>query len=369
MNRKESRTKGGIRKMDQRPLNVKRIQNRKNARGHRITINDVAKRSGMSIASVSNYLNHYPYMRKGTKKRIQDAIDDLGYSVNSSARTLRSGRTGLISLAIPDLRQPYFSELAEDIISVARGYGYGVLIQSTDENRNREIEAMKSMNRKITDGLILSPVKITNRDIEKAATDSPLVLLGERVVNPPAPHVQLDNISSSYEVTKVLLEQGCHHIAVIGGNYMSDEMSSRTLRTRGYTRALMAAGKMVDPRYIRETKNWTSLDGSLATKKLYADGLKPDAIFALNDLLALGVVSQLREMGIDIPGDVRVVGFDNITQARYSIPSLTTIDPGREEVAKKAFASLVAQISNKHRSPAEEITVPYKMIFRDSDPQ
>ncbi len=354
-----------------RDLNRDRVkrQERGDAAARRVTITDVAHEAEVSVASVSNYLNHYPYMRPVTKQKIQAAIDDLGYSVNSSARNLRSGRTGLISLAIPDLRQPYFSELAENIIGVARGYGYGVLVQSTDEDRGREIEALRSMDLKITDGLILSPVQITNTDIERTAVDCPLVILGERVLNPPAPHVQLDNIAASGEVTRVLLSQGCRRIAVIGGSYRSNDTSSRTLRTRGYVQALMDAGRAVDPRYIRETKNWTSLDGARATKAMYDDGLRPDAIFALNDLLALGVVSQLREMGVDIPRQVRVVGFDNITQARYSIPSLTTIDPGKGEVARRAFASLLAQMSENHRGKATEITVPYTMIFRDSDPR
>lgn len=149
---------------------------------------DVAHEAGVSVASVSNFLNKQPYMSEAMAARIAEAIDRLGYKVNSSARNLRSGRTRLLKLVIPDLRQVYFSELAE-----ARQHGYGVIVESTTNNRARELESIASMGTHSADGLILSPLMMTVDDIAALDGDYPLVLLGERLFGVNAPHVVIRN--------------------------------------------------------------------------------------------------------------------------------------------------------------------------------
>ena len=145
------------------------------------TLHDVAKRAHVSVASVSNYLNDYPYMKPATRERIQQAIDELGYVTNQQARNLRSGRTGLISLSLPDLNQIYFSELAEEMITRAREYGYRIIIESTGNDRQREIESAHAMASNMTDGLILSPTAMRAEDVAELEGDYPLVVLGERI--------------------------------------------------------------------------------------------------------------------------------------------------------------------------------------------
>lgn len=157
------------------------------------TLHDVAKRAHVSVASVSNYLNDYPYMKPATRERIQQAIDELGYVTNQQARNLRSGRTGLISLSLPDLNQIYFSELAEEMITRAREYGYRIIIESTGNDRQREIESAHAMASNMTDGLILSPTAMRAEDVAELEGDYPLVVLGERIFNAPAPHVVMPN--------------------------------------------------------------------------------------------------------------------------------------------------------------------------------
>ena len=135
------------------------------ASSRKATLHDVAKRAHVSVASVSNYLNDYPYMKPATRERIQQAIDELGYVTNQQARNLRSGRTGLISLSLPDLNQIYFSELAEEMITRAREYGYRIIIESTGNDRQREIESAHAMASNMTDGLILSPTAMRAEDV------------------------------------------------------------------------------------------------------------------------------------------------------------------------------------------------------------
>ncbi|QOL35427.1 LacI family DNA-binding transcriptional regulator [Bifidobacterium lemurum] len=334
----------------------------------KVTLPDVAKLAGVSVASVSNYLNDYPHMRPTTKQRIQNAIDELGYVVNEQARNLRSGRTGLITLSIPDLNQIYFAELAEEVIKAARTRGYGVIVESTGNDKQRELDSIASMARNMTDGLILSPVKMSNDDVASMEGDFPLVMLGERVFKAPAPHVMMPNEAASRAVTEHLLDAGCRTVAVVGGTLDGSNSSSRSLRTQGYVEAMRHRGLTVDPALVREVGEWTSKNGALAVERMYREGIRPDAIFALNDLLALGVISQLREMRVRVPESVRVVGFDDINEAQYTIPSLTSVNPDRARIAELAVDLILGQVMTGRRASADKYPVPFTLVYRDSSP-
>ena len=338
------------------------------AGSRKATLRDVAKLAHVSVASVSNYLNDYPFMKPATKERIQQAIDELDYVTNEQARNLRAGRTGLISLSIPDLRQIYFAELAEEMIKVAREYDYRIIVESTGNDKEREIASVRSMSSKMTDGLILNPTGMRAEDVPLLEGDYPLVVLGERIFDVPAPHVVIDNEGGSQAAVEHLLKAGCRTIAVIGGSLDDSVASSRSLRTVGYRRALSDHGMPFDPRLVRECGEWTSAEGAKAVRELYGEGIRPDGIFALNDILALGVVSQLREMRVRVPESVRVVGFDDIDEARYATPSLTTIDPHRGEIARLAVESIVEQVKAKARAPHRRIDVGHDLIYRASSP-
>ena len=322
------------------------------ASSRKATLHDVAKRAHVSVASVSNYLNDYPYMKPATRERIQQAIDELGYVTNQQARNLRSGRTGLISLSLPDLNQIYFSELAEEMIT-----------------RAREIESVHAMASNMTDGLILSPTAMRAEDVAELEGDYPLVVLGERIFNAPAPHVVMPNELGAQAATTHLLEAGCRTVAVVGGTLDESVPSSRSMRTKGYLSAFAERGVTPDLNLIRECGEWTSAEGAQAVREMYAQGIRPDGIFALNDLLAMGVISQLREMRVRVPERVRVVGFDDIDEAKYTIPSLTTVDPQRARIAEIAITSILDQVKTGARAPRRRIDVEYSLRYRASSPQ
>lgn len=332
------------------------------------TLRDVASLAGVSVSSVSNYLNDYPFMRPTTRKRIAAAIDQLGYVANEQARNLRSGRTGLISLSVPDLTQIYFAELAEAVIKAAGEYDYQVIVESTGNDKRRELESVHAMARNMTDGLILSPTSMRTEDITELEGDFPLVVLGERIFDAPAPHVVIANEEASQAVAGHLLDAGCRTVAVIGGTMDRSVASSRSLRTAGFLRGMADRGVAPDPKLVRECGEWTSAEGAKAVRQLYAEGIRPDGIFALNDLLAMGAISQLREMRVRVPETVRVVGFDNIDEAQYTIPSLTTVDPGRTEVAQLAVKLILDQVAAGGRADSRCVGVPYRLEYRASSP-
>ncbi|PJM75698.1 LacI family DNA-binding transcriptional regulator [Bifidobacterium simiarum] len=329
---------------------------------------DVARLAGVSISSVSNYLADYPYMKPITKQHIQEAIDALGYVTNERARSLRSGRTGLISLSIPSLTQAYFAELAEEIIAAARRRGYGILIESTGFSRDWELASVAAMARRATDGLIMSPLAMEDSDIPRLRGEFPLVLLGERLFDVPAPHVLVHNVEVGRALTEHLIAAGCETIAFLGGVLESNHPSAEVLRTKGYVQALEAAGRPVRPELVRTlVGEATSRAGVELVERMVAEGVKPDGVVCYSDLVAFGVVRQLREMRVRIPDDVRVVSIDNLDEAQYTMPSLTSVELGRRQIAELAVDSILKQVK-EGRAPAGELYADYEIMYRESSP-
>jgi DNA-binding LacI/PurR family transcriptional regulator len=168
-------------------------------------LKDVAERAGVSVKTVSNVVNGYQHVRPDTRARVEEAIAELNYRPNLTARNLRKGRTGLIALAVPELDSPYFAELARHVIAAAAEYGWTVLVDQTGGGREQERAAALGIGDRVIDGLILSPLALTADDLAVLA-GLPMVLLGERVHHGPADHVAIDNIAAASEITAHLLD-------------------------------------------------------------------------------------------------------------------------------------------------------------------
>lgn len=334
-------------------------------------MHDVARVAGVSIKTVSNVINDYPHVRPGTRDRVNDAIQQLDYRPNLSARGLRSGRTGVIGLAVPSLRENYFAELADAVIRAAEKRGLGVMVEQTGGQRDAETRAVSSSRPRFLDGLLFSPVSLGQEDVSLLAVDSPLVLLGERIFNGPTDHVTMHNMSSAQAATEHLIEIGRRRIALIGADprHGDDEANSANLRLRGYRRALERAGIPFDQDLVRPAvmSDWNRAGGAAATHLLVKEGVDFDAVFALTDTLGLGVLRALGEEGLRVPEDVAVIGFDNIDESTYSIPSMSTIDTGRDEIAAIAVDRLIERIKEKgERRPPETYKPDFRVVRRES---
>ena len=183
-----------------------------------ITLHDVAKAASVSFKTVSNVVNNHPHVRPETRARVQAAIDELGYQPNVSARHLRSGRSGVIGLAVPELSLAYFAQLADEVIQAAEKRGLVVLIEQTGGDRNRELEVLRSPRLQLTDGLLFSPLGLSIDDAPLVDIDTPLVLLGERIFHGPADHVTMRNVEAAEAATEHLLGLGRRRIAVLGAH-------------------------------------------------------------------------------------------------------------------------------------------------------
>ena len=308
-----------------------------------VTMHEVAARARVSIKTVSNVINGYPHIRPATKERVEKAIQDLGYKVNASARNLRRGRAGVIGLALPELALPYFAELADEVMKAAERHGVSVLIEHTGAQRSREFDVLRSDRRSLTDGLLFSPLEMAQDDVGALTVDYPLVLLGERIFGGPVDHVTMANVEGARAATAHLIERGARRIAVVGA-HEGEVVGSAALRLNGYRQALKEAGIPMRPELVREAGLWHRSTGADATRQLLDDGVEFDAVFGLNDALALGALHELHQRHVDVPGRVKVIGFDDIEDAAFSAPTLSTISPGKQQIARTAVDFLMERI-------------------------
>ncbi|GAA2868054.1 LacI family DNA-binding transcriptional regulator [Microbacterium arabinogalactanolyticum] len=332
-----------------------------------VTLHDVARLSGVSIKTVSNVINDYPHIRPATREKVEKAIAELGYTPNLTARNLRSGRTGAIALALPDLSLAYFGELAAQVISEAEAAGVVVLVEQTGADRDRELELLRSPRLKLTDGLIFSPLGMGQEDVAALDVPYPMVLLGERIFDGPTDHVTMRNVEAARAATEYLLSLGRRRIAVVGA-HEGEVIGSAALRMEGYRQALDAAGIRYDDDIIGYTTLWHRANGADSMRELLARGAEFDAVFGLNDTLALGAMRVLQEAGRRVPDDVAVVGFDGLDEAEYSIPSLTTVDPGRDWIAKTAVTTLLARIAGEADAAPQTLLSDFRILERESAP-
>jgi len=332
-------------------------------------LKDVALLAGVSVKTVSNVVNDYPHVRPTTRVRVQEAIDRLGYRPNMTARNLRSGRSGVIALAVPEIDAPYFSELAHHVVHAAMDRGWTVLVDETGQIHDREVwererSAAAGIRGQLIDGVILSPLALDDADVAEYGS-VPLVLLGERLGSPAADHVAIDNQAAAGEATRHLLDTGRRRIAVIGAQPPPYGHSAR-LRLKGYRDALRAAGIAYDDDLVLPALEWRRSAGAEAARRLLELPEPPDAVFCFNDLLALGALRALADRGVRVPGDLAVVGFDDIEETRYSTPSLTTISPDKVAIAHEAVGHLARRLERAEKWTPAEIAVRYRLEVRES---
>lgn len=339
------------------------------------TMADVARHAGVSVKTVSNVLSGYPYIRDTTRTRVLEAVDALGYEINVTARIFRSGRSGVVGLAVPEVGQPYFGELADEVLAAARRHDLQVLIEPTGFTREGELAALRVPKQGLVDGLIFSPAALVQADahlLERLGY--PLVLLGEQMFSPHVDHVTMRNVEGARAATDLLLDVGRRRVAVVGMLH-AETAGSASLRFQGYREALEARGVEVDTRLLGWADDgWHRGNGARAMADVLDSGAPVDGVVAFNDALAIGAMYELQARGLTIPGDVAVVGFDDIGDARYSVPTLTTIDPGRREIADVAVDLLRRRV-HERLAAGEEREAPVlhlaamRLVERESTPR
>jgi DNA-binding LacI/PurR family transcriptional regulator len=333
----------------------------------RVRLRDVADRAGVSVKTVSNVVNGYVHVAPETRSRVQAILDEMGYRPNLAARHLRTGRTGVIALALPELDNPYFAELTGFVVQAAEEHGWTVLVDQTDGLRDRELLVASGIRNHLIDGLILSPVALGTEDLaRRGPEDIPLVLLGEKISTGPVDHVAIDNVAAACAATDHLVAQGRTRIAAIGGQPDAPSGVAH-LRRRGWEDALLAAGLPIGDGWVAEVPTFRREHGAEAMAALLDRDDPPDAVFCFNDTLALGALRMLADRGLRVPEDVAVIGLDDIQDGRFSVPTLSTIGPDKEFIARTAVRMLGERLGDGDGAASpRDIRAGFDLVVRGS---
>ncbi|MWV48772.1 LacI family DNA-binding transcriptional regulator [Rathayibacter sp. VKM Ac-2803] len=329
-----------------------------------VTIHDVAKEAGVSPMTVSHVLNDHPHVRESTRERVLGVITRLDYRVNVAARNLRTGRTGTIGLAVPEIDRPYYGRLAAEIIAAAEKHDLRVVIEQTGARRENELEALASSRKRLYDGIILSTVGLGSADTELLRVDHPLVILGERIFEGPVDHVAMANVDGARIAVEHLIERGCRRIVMVD-NPEHDEIDVSSLRLEGYRRAHRDAGLPIDPDLHVNVSEFTMTGGAEGIRVFIDRRIPFDGVFCITDTVGIGVLRGLADRSVAVPGDVRVAAFDAIIEGEYTIPRLTTIDPDHAFMARTAVERIVHRIAGGTEPAGEYIAAP-KLVVRES---
>lgn len=331
--------------------------------GHRRpTIGDVAEHAGVSKTTVSHVLSGRRPVATTTRERVERSIRDLGYRPDGLARSLRTQRTHLVALLIPDITNPFYPVLARGLESGMNGSGYRVVICNTDSDLERDLEFVTEVCDRRVDGIVLDSFAMSVEQLrERTGPALPVVWIGADVADHPGIDiVRSDDEQGAFDATTHLIRRGCRRIAMIDG-----APGGGAPRNDGHRRALAAAGIGADAATIRHGA-WTREGGAHAMARLLGRTHPPDGVFCANDLMAIGALDVLRERGVAVPDEVAVAGFDDIDAAAIVTPALTSVVNPAFETGRNAGALLTERMTGDRTAPQRVVTLPCRLVVRAS---
>jgi len=322
---------------------------------------DVAREAGVSRALVSLVMRGRSNVSEERRRRVQDAAARLGYRPNAMARSLASQRTRTVGVILDDLANPFFAEIAGGIEQFAAEVGYQLLLGAGGRQARRERSALATLLEYRVDGIILVSPRMPISDIAAAASEAPLVIVGRSVRRPDADCVLINETHGTELVLHHLVELGHTEIVHVDGGSGAGGPQRRAAYLRGMRARRLGARSRVIP------GDFTEEAGLDAAQQLLRDGELPTAVFAANDLVAAGLLSGLDRAGVEVPGEVSIVGYDNIGIAHLGHVSLTTVDQPRAEMGALALELLLDRIDN-HRPSAFRLIEPTLVVRSTSAP-
>lgn len=327
-------------------------------------IKDVAALAGVSLKTVTNVVHDRPYVKDETRARVQAAIEQLEYRPSLVGRQLQSGRSHMITLAVPRIDEPYLGALAHQLIAAAAPRGYTVVMDETGGRPDREEQAARGYPGHNIDGVIYSPLALDPALMAQMSQATPMVLLGEPLPDSRADYVAIDNEVAACEVVDHLLERGRQRILFLGGQPGSWKGVGE-LRAAAVENHLHELGRSQVATGVVRTGRFTRDEGARHVTEELSRVRRCDALVCASDLLALGAIWALEQAGLRVPDDVAVVGWDNIEDGRYHSPSLTTVAPDLVALADKAVDALINRIEGS-QDPSTSFVVPHRLLVRGS---
>jgi len=329
------------------------------------TIYDVARALHISPSTVSRGLKDHPHIRKETRDKIKAMAHEMGYQRNKFASSLRKKRTETIGVVVPKLNSFFQATAISGIEKITNEHGYGLLISQSQESEKQEIACINTLYSSRVDGLIIS-LAYDTRKLDHfnilLNKNIPVVFFDRVTKCPGCMSVIIDNFRAGYEITSHLIEQGCRKIVHIGGNLLRNVYNERF---NGYRQALIDNKIKYDPGFliISDLNHEAGINAANAIAKMKS---RPDGIFAANDATAVAVICTLQKLGIRVPADIAVCGFNNEPLSQVVQPNLTTIEYPAKDIGEVAATALINKLSNKGTANLSTIVLKHRLIIRES---
>ncbi|THF74220.1 catabolite control protein A [Cohnella fermenti] len=328
-----------------------------------VTIYDVAREAGVSMATVSRVVNNNPNVKPQTRKKVFEAIERLGYRPNAVARGLASKKTTTVGVVIPDISNAIFAEVARGIEDIANMYHYNIILCNADKRKDKEIRVINTLLEKQVDGLLFMGGAVTDEHIQAFNTSNvPIVLCATTDEKGTIPSVDIDHELAAYDAAKRLLSEGHRRIAMISGTLQ--DPANGFARYQGYKRALEEAGLSVDEELVR-IGNYKYEAGMEAAHHFIGLSERPTAIFAANDEMAIGAIHAIQDAGLKVPEDISVISVDNIRMASMVRPQLTTVAQPMYDIGAVAMR-LLTKLMKKESVENAKVVLPHELIIRQS---
>jgi LacI family transcriptional regulator len=328
-----------------------------------VTIADVAERAGVSKTTVSHVLSGKRPVARATRERIEQVIEELGFRPNALARSLRMQRTQMVALILPDITNPYYPVLARGVQDTLVEEGYHAFLCNTDGDEEQEAAFIADAVQRKVDGIVLGSLYSRTQDVDEYIKNGAIfVSLSSAIEHPEVDRISSDNEQGAICATRYLLECGHRRIGMIGSSL---EQHPSSTRLTGYRRALEEAHIPFDDSLFAQG-DFTRAGGARAMRKLMEQPERPTAVFCANDLMAIGAMDTARELGLRIPDDVAIVGYDDIEAASLVSPKLTTVLNPAYEKGKAAGRLLLERVQGKYRGPGRHVFIPPRFIKRES---
>ncbi|SDO07450.1 LacI family DNA-binding transcriptional regulator [Ensifer sp. YR511] len=328
-----------------------------------VALSDVARVAGVSTATVSLALQEGSRISAATREKVRRAMEQTGYRYNRFAAKLRTGQSKTIGLMITDIANPYFAALAAGVETVLYRSGYMTFLVNSNDDGIRQSMQIERLLEHGVDGLLLSPADGTNLEElnQILGAGTPIVQISRWLSGLSCDAVGPDNQTLAAEMTRHLLNLGHRRIAFLGG---TEGRSARVERLAGYAQAMEEAELQVEET-LTPMAAPTRANGALLLIEMMALESPPTAVICYHDLMALGALQAAKDMGLAVGSKFAVVGFDDITEAELSRPSLTTVHIDAENIGRAAATRLLARLEGDE-SPPSRIMVPARLVVRDS---
>ena len=328
-----------------------------------ISIKEIAREAGVSIATVSNVINKSYKVTEKTKKRVGDIIQKYNYRINIGASSLRSKVSKLIGVIVPEISNPFFSKLNDEIEKYASEIGYSIVICNNNYDYKKDIEHIEILVSRNVDGLIMVPSMEDKKVIMPAIQSNiPVVLINRKIEQCNCDSVVVDAYKAVFDLVDYLASLGHKKILYMNAE---PELFVSQIRLKGYADGLKKSGLVLKKELIIQADGFKYSDGYDFIKKILELKDQPTAILAYNDMLAIGLLKAFLEAGYKIPEDYSILGFDNINIDDYLAVKLTSVAIGLKAIAKQAVDILRERIKNKN-IPQKLIFLPISIIKRDS---